>query len=84
MCVCVGKKEQAEVKAEHIIRERDESDAYELLQMQCDLLIARFQFVEREKELVEDVRGTHSQKPLDSETLNWDTYFKNLCRQSWS
>jgi len=51
-----GKREQAEVTAEHIIRERDESDAYELLQMQCDQLLARFQFVEREKELVEDVR----------------------------
>ncbi len=51
-----GKREQAEVKAEHVIRERDESDAYELLHMMCDQLIARFQFVEREKELVEDIR----------------------------
>ncbi len=33
-----------------------QADAYEMIAMQCDLLTARFQFVEREKELVDDVK----------------------------
>jgi len=39
-------------------------DRYELISMQCDLLTARFQFVEREKELVEDVKVCCAKSPM--------------------
>lgn len=43
------KEDRARIKVEHIIREDYLVEAYEILEMYCDLLLARFGLIEQVK-----------------------------------
>ena len=45
----VHKEDRARIKVEHIIREDYLVEAYEILEMYCDLLLARFGLIEQVK-----------------------------------
>ncbi|XP_029649103.1 IST1 homolog [Octopus sinensis] len=49
--ICNGKEDRARIRVEHIIREDYLVEAMELLEMYCDLLLARFGLIQTQKEL---------------------------------
>jgi hypothetical protein len=46
----VGKEEMARIKVEHVIRNKNDAHALEIVELFCDLLLARMMLVEGEKE----------------------------------
>jgi len=51
-----NKEEQARIQAENVVREEAYADGLDRLMSQCELLLARFQLVESEKHLSDDVK----------------------------
>ncbi|XP_071113803.1 IST1 homolog [Haliotis cracherodii] len=49
--ITAGKEDRARIRVEHIIREDYLVEAMELLEMYCDLLLARFGLIQTQKEL---------------------------------
>ncbi|XP_055889529.1 IST1 homolog [Biomphalaria glabrata] len=49
--ISAGKEDRARIRVEHIIREDYLVEAMELLEMYCDLLLARFGLIQTQKEL---------------------------------
>ncbi|KAL8566965.1 hypothetical protein ACOMHN_059765 [Nucella lapillus] len=49
--ISAGKKDRARIRVEHIIREDYLVESMELLEMYCDLLLARFGLIQTQKEL---------------------------------
>lgn len=49
--ISIGKEDRARIRVEHIIREDYLVEAMELLEMYCDLLLARFGLIQSQKEL---------------------------------
>lgn len=47
--IAAGKTERAKIRVEHIIREDYMVEAMELLEMYCDLLLARFGLIQQMK-----------------------------------
>ena len=45
----MGKEERARIRVEHIIREDFMVEAMEIIEMYCDLLLARFGMIEKMK-----------------------------------
>lgn len=49
--IAAGKTERAKIRVEHIIREDYMVEAMELLEMYCDLLLARFDLIQQMKQV---------------------------------
>ena len=49
--IAAGKPERAKIRVEHIIREDYYVEAMEIVEMYCDLLLARFGLIEQMKNL---------------------------------
>ncbi|XP_077918481.1 IST1 homolog [Halichoerus grypus] len=48
-CLTAGKDERARIRVEHIIREDYLVEAMEMLELYCDLLLARFSLIQATK-----------------------------------
>lgn len=59
-----GKVERARIRVEHIIREDYLVEAMEVVEMYCDLLLARFGLVTQMKELDEGIQEVSTKKDL--------------------
>jgi vacuolar protein sorting-associated protein IST1 len=52
------KEEKARIKTESIVRDDDTIEAYELLQLQCEIISQRIQFIASKKEIPDDLKST--------------------------
>lgn len=58
--IAAGKTERAKIRVEHIIREDYMVEAMELLEMYCDLLLARFGLIQQMKSVLYAIIGNFS------------------------
>nr|XP_035924542.1 IST1 homolog isoform X2 [Halichoerus grypus] len=57
-CLTAGKDERARIRVEHIIREDYLVEAMEMLELYCDLLLARFSLIQATKYLISCMQST--------------------------